>query len=147
MTCLHLLGTGLCLGSHLLAEGLCPGPCPCASGTYCAHLEFPWLQVVSGWPLLYDLPYSSSDLLWAFKGSLECSLPTRPLRACPGAQDPGHSSHSPLLSDSPQHGPWCYRSGRLWAQAPSGHWMTPHLQDPAIYDSRCSAPTQPPWYR
>lgn len=82
--------------------------------------------------------FRPSDLL----GKEACNLASLqvPLEPALGAQGPGHASHSPLLSDPPQHGPWCSRCGRLWAGAPRGHWMTPQSQNPDIYDSRSSAP-------
>lgn len=139
-------GTGLRLGSQLLAEVLCPGPTSmCIRHTLfplLLFLEFPWPRFGLGWPQgLAPSAQFPVFFLGPLKGGLELSLPPGPSEPALGDQGPGHASHRPLLSDPPQHGPWCYRRGRLWAGAPRGHWMTSQLQDPAIYDSRSSAPT------
>lgn len=90
-------------------------------------------------PFLHSFLSSFSDLLsreWGFLTSF-----SRSFQICPGVQSPVRLSHHPLLSDPPQNGPWRCTHSRLWTRAPRWHWVTPQLQDPAIYDSRPSAPT------
>lgn len=68
--------------------------------------------------------------------------PPGALRNQPGSSGPSPPLPLPSPFRSPQHDPGCCRHGGRWAPAPRGHWMTPQLQNPAIYDSRPSAPTQ-----